>query len=102
VEHRGERGGLARTRRARDQDKPARLVAERPDDGGEAERVEALDLPRDGAEYGSYGAALLEDVASETGQVLQAERKVELEVFLEAMLLRVGEHAIGEGLRVRG
>ena len=47
-------------------------------------------------------AALVEHVAAEARQALDAEREVELERLLEALLLRVGEHAVGELLRVGG
>ena len=68
---------------------------------GQAERVESLDFPGNRPKDGAHGAALMEDVAAETRQALQAERKVELQVFFEAMLLRVGQHAVGQRLGVR-
>ena len=43
----------------------------------------------------------MEDVAAEAGQALQAEGEVELEIFLQAVLLHVGEHAVGERFGVR-
>ena len=67
---------------------------------GRPESVEALDFPGNRAKHGGDGAALMEDVAAETSQALQAEREVELEIFLQAMLLHVGEHAVGERLGV--
>src|SRR5262249_7332439 len=57
--------------------------------------------PGNGPEHCSDGAALIEDVAAEAGEVLQTEGKVELQVFLEAMLLRIGEHAVSERFCVR-
>jgi len=48
----------------------------------------------------SDSAALLEQIAAETSQVLQAERKIEFEIFLEAVLLGIGEHAVGQRLRI--
>ena len=49
-----------------------------------------------------HGAALVEDVGAEARQPLDAEREVELEVLLEAVLLRVGQHAVGELLGLGG
>ena len=42
------------------------------------------------------GAALVEQVAAEARQPADAEREVELERFLEALLLRVGQHAVDQ------
>ncbi len=69
---------------------------------GQAQRVETFDLPRNGTEHRADRSALIEDVAAEAGQILQAEREVQLQVFFEAVLLRVGEHAVGQRLGVRG
>jgi hypothetical protein len=57
-----------------------------------AELLESEDLVGDLPVDGGGGAALVEDVRAEAGRALDAEREVELEVLLEAMLLRVGEH----------
>src|SRR5581483_10523933 len=61
-----------------------------------SELVERLDLERDDAEDRAGGAALIEQVAAEAGQALEAEAEVELPVFFEAVLLRIGEHAVAE------
>ena len=58
--------------------------------------MEGLDLKRNQTEDAGRSAALIENVGAETGQPLQAERKVELETFLEAVLLRIGHHAVGQ------
>ena len=87
--------------RAGDEDEATRLVAQAPDDRRQSQSVEALDFPWNGPEHRSDGAALVENVAAEARQVLQAEREIQLEVFLEAVLLCIREHAVGEGLGVR-
>ena len=69
---------------------------------GKPKRVEALDLPGNGTKNGADGAALIEHVAAKARQVLKSEGKVQLQVFLEAVLLRVGQHAVGQRLRVGG
>src|SRR5437667_268029 len=69
---------------------------------GQPKRIESLDVPRNGAEHGADGAALIEAVSAKTRQALQAKRKVQLQVFFEAVLLRVGQHAVGQGLGIRG
>ena len=67
----------------------------------QAQRVETLDLPWNGPEHRAHRAALIEHVAAEARQVLQAERKVQLQIFFEAVLLRVGQHAVRQRLGVR-
>ena len=94
VEHGGERGGFAGTRRAGDQHQAARLIAQAFNDSGKPKCVKSLDFPGNGTEHRSNGAALIEHVAAEARQVLQTERKVEFQILFEAMLLRVGQHAV--------
>src|SRR5947209_18231604 len=89
VDHRRERGRLAGTGRAGDEHESARLVANLLDDGGQTELAKSEDLVGDLAVDGGRGAALVEDVGAEAGQSFDAEGEVELEVFFEAMLLRV-------------
>ena len=48
------------------------------------------------------GAALVEHVAAEARHAPDAEREVELERLLEPLLLRVGQHAVGQRLGVGG
>ena len=100
VDHRRERRGLARARRPGHEDQAARLVAEALDDRREAELAEAEDLVGDLPEDAADGAALHEVVAAEAGEALDAEGEVELEVFLEPVLLGVGQDRVGELLRL--
>ena len=65
------------------------------DDRRQPELAEAEDLVGDLPEDGGDRAALHEDVGAEAGQPLDAEGEVELEVLLEPVLLRVGEHRVG-------
>ena len=96
VDHRRLRRRLARARRPADEDQAARLVAEELDDRRQTQLLEAEDLvgnlPVDAADR----AALHEVVGPEAGQALDAEREVELEVLLEAVLLGVGQNRVGE------
>ncbi len=101
VDHGGQRGGLARSGGTRDQHQAARLVAHLADHRRQSQLVERLDLERNQTEDGRSGAALIEDVGAEAGQTFQAEGEVEFEVFLEAVLLRVGHHAVGQLLGFR-
>ena len=102
VEHGGEGGGLTGAGWSSDENEPAGLVAKPLHDRGQAESVKSLDVPRNGAEHRADGATLVEAVSAEARQVLQTKRKVQLQVFFKAMLLRVGQHAISERLGVRG
>src|SRR5215510_9820372 len=81
VEHRRERCRLARTGWTGHQNQAAWLVTKRFHYRRQSQGVESLDLPGNRTEYGADGAALVEHVAAKTGQVLQAEREVELEIF---------------------
>ena len=102
VDHRRERRRLARAGRPGHQHQAARLVAELRDHRRQAQVLEAADLVGDRAVGGGHRAALHEDVGAEAGQALDAEAEVELQVLLEAVLLRVGEHAVGELLGLHG
>src|SRR5665213_2037636 len=98
IEHGGERRRFPGPRGARHQHEAARLVAKALDDRRQAERVETLDLPWNGAEHRAHGATLVEQVAAESRQILEAERKIELQVFLEPVLLGIGQYAIRQRL----
>src|SRR6185437_2867471 len=88
------------TRRPGNQHESTRLVAKPFYDERQIQGVKALNLPRNGTENGPNRAALIENVAAKSGQVFESEGKVQLEVFLEAVLLRVRQNAIGKRLRV--
>ena len=101
VDHRRQRGGLTGSRRPGHQHETARPLGQRGQHLRQVQLLEAADLlgnqPVDGADR----AALVEHVDAEAGQALDAEREVELERLLESLLLGVGEHAVGELLRLR-
>jgi hypothetical protein len=44
----------------------------------------------------------LKQVAAEARQIFQTKRKIELQIFFKAVLLRIRQHAIGESFGVRG
>ena len=102
VDHRRQRRRLAAAGRAGDEDQPARPLGEVADDRRQPELVERLDLLGNDAVDGGDGAALVEDVAAEARDASDAEREVELERLLEPLLLRVGQHAVGQRLGVGG
>ena len=101
VDHRCQRGGLARASRSGHQHQAARLIAQLAHHGRKTKLVERLDLKRNKTKDGRSSAALIEGIGAEASQTLQAEREVELEIFLEAVLLRVGHHAVGQLLGFR-
>ena len=97
VEHRGERRRLAAAGRTGDQHQAARPVREVGEHRGQAELAEGADLLGDEPVDRADRAALGEDVAAEAGaDRLDAEREVELHRLLEALLLRVGQHAVDQ------
>ena len=100
VDHRGLRRRLAGAGRAADEDQAARLVAEELDDRRQPELLEAQDLVGDLPVDAGDGAALHEVVGAETGHALDAEGEIELEILLEPVLLGVGQHRVGELLRL--
>ena len=102
VEHRGERRRLARARRAGDENQAARTVGEIGDDLGQVELLERLDLERNLPDDHRHAAALLEAVAAEARQAGDAEREVQLVFHLEALLLVLGQHRVGDLERVFG
>src|SRR5205085_4220752 len=64
--------------------------------------IERLDGEGDLTNDHGDAAALLEAVAAEAGEVLDAEREIELVLHLEPLLLVFREDAIGELQRVLG
>src|SRR4029077_12385800 len=64
--------------------------------------VEALDLPGNRSKYRTDRAPLIEEIAAKARQILQAKREIQLQIFLKAMLLGVGQDAIGQRLSIRG
>ena len=69
---------------------------------GQPELAERLDLFGNDPEDRRDRAALIEDVAAEPRHAPDAEREVELEGLLEPLLLRVGQHAVGQRLGIGG
>ena len=66
--------------------------------GGRPELLERADLLGNQTEDGADGALLVEDVAAEPADAAQAEGQVELPGLFELLLLRVGQHAVGQRL----
>ena len=100
VDHRGERRRLAAAGRAGHEHQAARPVGERRENRRQPELAEPLDRFGDDPIHGRNRPALVEDVAAEAREAADAEREVELQRLLEPLLLRIGEHAVGEPFRL--
>jgi len=96
VDHGGQGGRLAAAGRPGHQDQPAGLVAQGGDHGRQPQCFETLDFKRNQSKHGGDRTALVEDVAAKPGNVFHPEGKVQFQVFLQPVLLGVGEHAVGQ------
>ena len=101
VDHRRQRGGLTGSGRTGHQHEAARPLGERREHLRQVQLLEAADLLRNQPVDRADRAALIEHVHAEARQALDAEREVELQRLLESLLLRVGQHAVGELLGFR-
>jgi len=70
VEHGSQGGGFSRTGRTRHQHETTRFVAKASDDRRQTQGVEVFYFPGNGTKNGGHGAALIENVAAETRQIL--------------------------------
>src|SRR2546425_688392 len=102
VDHRREGGALPRAGGPRDQDQPAGLLGELRHHGRQAEILERAHVEGDLPDHQRHAAPLLEAVAAEAREVLDAEGEVQLVLRLEALLLVLGEHRVGDRHRVLG
>ena len=102
VDHGRERRGLAAAGGPGDEHEAARPIGQLGDHRRQPQVLEAAGSCRESAGRPPPPRPLLEDVAAEAREPLDAEREVELQFLFEALLLRVGEHAIGELLRLHG
>src|SRR2546426_532468 len=102
VDHRGERSALPGAGGPRDEHQAARPLGQLRHDLGETQVVERADVERNLPDDERHAATLLEAVAAEPRQVLDPEREVELVLGLEALLLALGQHRVGERQRVLG
>ena len=96
VDHRRQRSGFAGTGRTGHQDQPARFLAKLGDHRRQSQLRERFDFEWDHAEDSRSGATLVKKIAAEARQAFQSERKVEFQIFFKAVLLGIGQHAIGE------
>ena len=94
VNHGGEGSGFARSRRAGDQHQAARLVAHFAHYRGKPQLAERFDFERNETEDGRGRAALVKYIGAKTSQTFQSEREIQLQIFFETMLLRIGHNAI--------
>ena len=100
VDHRRERGGLARAGRAGDEHEAARAARELVHDGRQAELVDRGQLGGDQAEGGADRAALVVGVDAEAGVAGDRVGEVDLPVGLQALALVVGEDRVDDLARV--
>ena len=101
VDHRRERGRLARAGRAGEQDDAALLLRQPADDGRQVELVDRLDVDRDGAHHERDEALLAEGVDAEAAEALERVGEVDLVLGLElGELVRVAEHLQQDALGV--
>src|SRR6266705_6980659 len=73
VEHGSQRGRFTGACRAGHKDESARLVAQSLHDERQSQSVKAFDFPWNRTEDRANGAPLIENVAAESGQVLQTK-----------------------------
>src|SRR5213594_25953 len=102
VDHRRERGALARPGGARHEHQAPRLLGQLRHHTRQSQLFEGPHVERDLPDHERHAAALLEAVAAEPRQVLDAEREVELVVDLEPLLLVLREYRVGDRERVLG
>jgi hypothetical protein len=100
VDHGRERGALARAGGTGHEHEAARLLRHLPDDVGQLQVVERLDVEGNLPDDHRHAAALLEAVAPKAREVLDAEREIQLVLHLEALLLVLREDGIGQLQRV--
>jgi hypothetical protein len=96
VDHRRQRGGLAGPGRARHQDQAPGTFRQFGDDLRQPQLFEAHDLEWNGAKRPRHVPPLHEDVRAEAGELLHAEREVELVGLLELMLLGIRQDGVAE------
>ncbi len=102
VDHRCQRGGLARARRAGHEHEATRLLAEVMDDGRQAQVVDRGDHRRDQAERRAQRGALEVGVDAEARLAGDRVGEVDLPVRLQALALIVGEDPVDDLAGVRG
>ena len=100
VDHGGQGRRLAAARRPGDQHQSAWPLRELGNHRRKPQVVEGANLLGNESVDGARRTALTEDVAAKTGQPLDAEREVELLRLFEPLLLRIGEHAVHQLLRL--
>jgi hypothetical protein len=96
IDHRRQRGRLARAGGADHQDQPARLHDQVAEDIRQLQLVDAGDLALDRADHHADFAALLEHVDAEAAGFLHRQRHVQLEIALELRHLAFVHQRIGD------
>ena len=97
IDHRGERRGLSAAGGARHQDEPLGQVAEIGTDiQREPKLLEAADLVGNHTKHATHGAALKEDVCTETPESGDTEGEVQLVFLLKLRDLLCIKHAVDQ------
>ena len=99
IDHGGQGGRFAASRRACDKDEPARLLCKVLYGLRQPELAYALYLARDGTESRTDSAPLEVDVDPEAGASRQRVAEVELPLVLQSLALVVGEEIIDQVAR---
>jgi len=102
VDHGREGRRFTGTGRTSDEHESARFFRHLGDRAGQPKLIERLDRERNLPHHHRYAASLLEHVAAEAGEVLNAEREIELVLELEALLLLLREDRVSDLERVFG
>ena len=101
VDHRGERRALAAAGGAGDEHQAALFLRDLLQHRRQAELVDRLDPGRDDAQHQADGAALLEDVAAEAAEPVDAVGEVDVLVLLELLDVLRAEDRLRHRLGVR-
>ena len=96
VHHRRQRGRLARTGRAGDQDQALRLVDQFAEHLGRGQVVQRQHLGGNGTEHRTGATVLVEGVDAETRQTGDLEGEVDFEQFLEIAPHLVGHDVVDQ------
>lgn len=102
VNHRGERGGLARPGGARDEHEAILVARELSKHRGERQALDGGHLVGDDPKHGPHAVRLAERVDAEAPDPFGGVGEVELVVVREGVLLLFGENLVNEALGLVG
>ncbi len=102
VDHRRQRGGLARSRHPGHQHQPARPERDGVQDRWEVELRDRPHLGAHGTEGEGKRAALLEGIHAEPSHALESDREIHIAQLLELLLVARRHHLLGDSLEIGG